>query len=148
MPPTELPPATAVFRLILALSMDLRSRMDARLAEIGLTTQQAAVLTFVETAPTPPAQGDVARFLGTTHQNARQVLDSLVRKGLVAIDPDPTDRRVRRVRCTSSVAATFAERDAADHAAVRGWLDALTDDELRQVGALLARAGRALRSRP
>jgi MarR family transcriptional regulator, transcriptional regulator for hemolysin len=126
----KIPESTQFFRLVIALSMRFRALMDARLADIDLTMQQAALLTFVEAHPPAPTQGELAALLGTTHQNVRQLLDVLVRKRLVRVSVDPEDRRVRRVHCTSKVRQVFAPRDAADHAAIRGWLSALTDAEI------------------
>jgi DNA-binding MarR family transcriptional regulator len=136
----DLPAATALFRSIYVLAAALRTRMDARLATVGLTTQQAAVLTVAQRCATPPTQGEVAAVLGTSHQNVRQLLDGLERKGLVVVEVDALDRRSRRVRVTDAVEPLFAERDAADHAALRGWLGGLDDDELNQAVALLQKA--------
>lgn len=134
-----IPPSTQLFRLIVAVSMQLRARMDARLAEVDLTTQQAAVLTYAGAVEPPPTQGQLARFLGTSHQNVRQLLDVLVRKGLVRVEVDAADRRVRRVRCTDAVPALFADREESDRAAVRAWLGALTDAEVEVAAMLLGR---------
>lgn len=134
---SEVPPATALFRLLLVASLRLRALMDAHLADLGLTTQQAMVLTLSEGVEPPPTQGELARHLGTSHQNVRQLLDVLVRKGLVTVEVDPSDRRQRRVRCTAAVAGLFADRDAADHEAVRGWLGGLTDPEVTDTSRLL-----------
>lgn len=133
-------PATQLFRLVITLAGHLRTRMDHRLAEIGLTTQQAAVLTFLESSPQPPTLGAVATALGTTHQNARQIVDALERKGMVRVTVDPEDRRARRVVTTPAVAATFTERNTDDHAAVSEWLSALSTEEQQVAAALLHRA--------
>jgi DNA-binding MarR family transcriptional regulator len=114
--------------------------MDARLAGIGLTTQQAAVLTFAAARPAPPSQGEIAAFLGTSHQNVRQLLNGLERTGLVVVEVDPRDRRARRIRVTDAVAPLFADRDADDHAAVRAWLGGLSDEELDQAIVLMRKA--------
>lgn len=135
----DIPRATRLFRMVVAASMALRGRMDARLAEVGLTTQQAAVLTFVESQSAPPTQGQIASFLGTSHQNVRQLLNGLERKGLVRVRVDPRDRRSRRVVTTSAVGPLFADRDEADHRAVRDWLSALSEDEIEQMCRLLGR---------
>lgn len=140
-----IPPSTHLFRRILSAAMQLRARMDTRLADIDLTTQQAALLTYAGGAEPPPTQGELARFLGTSHQNVRQLLDVLVRKGLVRVEVDPVDRRVRRVRCTEAVPALFADREEGDHAAVRAWLGALTDAEVEVAATLLGKALGGLR---
>lgn len=128
-----------LFRLLVALGIRMRSRMDRRLAEVGLTTQQAVVLTVVETADHSPTISDVQRVLGTTHQNARQLVEVLERKGLLLVDQDPHDRRAKRLRPGPAVAATFGRREDGDRAAVREWTSALDDDEAAVLVRLLAR---------
>jgi DNA-binding MarR family transcriptional regulator len=125
--------AVQVFRLFIVLGLRLRALMDRRLADIGLTTQQAAVLTIIEVAEAPPKQGDIARVLGSSHQNVRQLLDALERKGLIEELPDEADGRACRLVTTPAVARLFASRNEADEAAIRQWLRGLTARELREV---------------
>jgi len=128
-----------LFRTIIALASHLRTRMDQHLAAIDLTTQQAAVLSVVESAVEPPTLGDVAALLGSSHQNARQIVTALERKGLLEVTVDSRDRRARRLRATPSVRTIFDSRDLSDHREVEQWLGALTDAEQRQAVALLHR---------
>ena len=132
-------PSVRLFRVVITLATHLRTRMDQRLAEVDLTIAQAGVLTFVSASERPPTLGDTARSLGTSHQNARQVVATLERKGMIEVRPDPADGRVRRLSVTARVAETFADRDLADHSEVARWLSALTEDEQRQAVGLLHR---------
>jgi DNA-binding MarR family transcriptional regulator len=132
-------PHIELFRSVVALGMRMRAAMDRRLAEVGLTTQQAAVLTIAEGFGEAPTLGDVSRILGTSHQNTRQIADALVRKGLLEIRVDTRDRRVRRLVPTDAVAEVFGERDASDREAVRRWTRALSDADARRAASLLAR---------
>lgn len=133
------PVPTRLFRLLLLLGARLQVRMDQRLAAVGLTTQQAAVLTVVEQAAAAPTLGDVARTLSCSHQNARQLADVLRRKGLLRIEVDPSDRRARRLHLTPGVRGLFGPRDAADHEEVARWMSALTEEEQSQACEWLAR---------
>ncbi|MFQ6172361.1 MarR family winged helix-turn-helix transcriptional regulator [Oryzobacter sp. R7] len=133
-----------LFRLVLTLATHLRTRMDQRLAAVGLTTSQAGVLTFVGASEHPPTLSDTARALGTSHQNARQVVAALERKGLVTVLPDPADGRVRRLAVTGRVAEVFEDRDLEDREEVTRWLSTLSEDEQRQAVVLLGRVLRRL----
>lgn len=137
-------PSVQLFRLVLTLATHLRTRMDQRLAQLDLTTQQAGVLTFVGGSEQPPTLGETARTLGTSHQNARQVVSALERKGMIEVLSDPVDGRVRRLAVSAKVAEAFAGRDLADHRAVAEWLAPLTEDEQRQAVLLLNRVLTAL----
>ncbi|MGA8046990.1 MAG: MarR family transcriptional regulator [Dermatophilaceae bacterium] len=137
-------PPVQLFRIVLTLATHLRTRMDQRLAEVGLTTQQAGVLTFIAQSADPPTLGDAARSLGTSHQNARQVVAALERKGMVDVLADAVDGRVRRLAITPRVAETFESRDLTDHAMVATWMSVLDEDEQRRAVGLLDRLLRDL----
>jgi DNA-binding MarR family transcriptional regulator len=128
-----------LFRLLVALGIRMRSLMDRQLAPDGLTTQQAVVLTMVETADRPLSVADVSRLLGTTHQNTRQLVEALIRKGLLTAELDERDRRSRRLSLTARVAEVFEGRDADDRRAVREWTAALDDEQAALAVELLSR---------
>lgn len=138
---TAKPPSDPVnvFRLLIILGLRLRALMDRRLSGIGLTTQQAAVLTTIEVAGRPLKQGEIATVLGSSHQNVRQLLDALERKGLIEERPDEEDGRACRLVTTPAVARLFATRNDADEAAVRRWMKGLGARELRTLLASLRR---------
>ena len=137
-------PAIQLFRLVITLSTHLRTRMDQRLSSIGLTTQQAAVLTYLESHEGPLTLGAVAGSLGTTHQNARQIVDALRHKGLVEVGVDSDDRRARRIATTSAAADLFADRKLDDESQVGEWLSALSEEEQAAAARLLHRVLRML----
>jgi DNA-binding MarR family transcriptional regulator len=138
-PSAPITPAVRAFRAVLLLAQRLRYRMDDRLRPDGLTTQQAALLTVVIGLDSPPL-GAAAAALGTTHQNAAQLVAALERKGLLAVEPDLGDRRRKRLVATEANGRYWRERDADDEAAVASWFGALTPVELETLGRLLLKA--------
>lgn len=122
-----------LFRLLLANAAELRRRMDRLLAESGLTTQQAMVLQFLQGEPEPPTLAQFAHRLAMTHQNLKQIVVAMERKGLVKLLVDENDRRVRRLHLTARHTRLWQERDPTDHAEVAGWTHALTNEEVRAV---------------
>jgi DNA-binding MarR family transcriptional regulator len=137
-PHSRLTPAVRAFRIALVLGQRLRYLMDDRLRADGLTTQQAALLTAVR-ALGEPSLTEAAAALGTTHQNSAQLVAALERKGMLRIEPDPADKRRRRLVPTESGARYWSERDADDEAEVARWFSALTPDELATWSALSER---------
>jgi len=141
----DLPPSfgdttpVQLFRLLLMVSNHVRTRMDARLAVTGVTTQQAAALTIVAQTDPPPTLGRVAGLMGTSHQNVRQIVAALERKGLVCVTVDPADRRARRITVTPAVDDLFGARDDDDHAEVARWFAVLSEHEQALAVSLLAR---------
>ena len=140
-----------LFRTLIVLAGQLRARMDRRYRQAGITTQQAAVLGLLRSAASPLSQGDVARLLGVTQQNVRQLVDALVAKRLLEVRTPPGDRRVKRLVPTRRVARLFARRNAEDYAAIAEWFGVLGDAEVkslvRQLGRLLAAVAPVDRSR-
>lgn len=126
-----------LFRLLILASGHLRSLMDRRYREDGITTQQAAVLAIAGGTGSPLTQGEVARRLGVSHQNIRQLADSLVSKGLLEIRTDRIDRRAKRLIPTRRVQRLFDRRNADDFAAVASWFSALDDGEVRLLDVAL-----------
>src|SRR5215467_3780601 len=80
------------FRLTIALALHLRTLMDRQMADSGVTTQQAALLTVVDMLGRP-ALTEAARALAMTHQNVKQLALALERKGLLEIHADENDAR-------------------------------------------------------
>lgn len=144
--PPQPPPPTEVlcFRRILFLAQQLRYFMDQRLAADGLTTQQAMLLNLVEGASEPPSLKQIADCMATTHQNVKQIVASLERKGFLATGPDPTDRRIRRIAPTRKVATYWKHRDESDFEAVEKQFACLSAAERATLLDLLERLTRSV----
>jgi DNA-binding MarR family transcriptional regulator len=124
------------FRLILLLAQQLRTLMDQQLRDDGLTTQQAALITIVDTLGQPSiTQAAVA--LGTTHQNVKQLASSLARKGFIRFLEDPSDARMRRMVSTAKSHTTWERRGAADQQRVLEWFSALSKQDADALFELL-----------
>jgi len=146
------PPALAervrLFRLLVHDAALLRQRLDRALAPSGLTTQQGALLQWIEAQPAAPTIGAVALALGMTHQNVKQIVTALERKGFIDITVDLTDRRARRLVLTTHHRQFWKQRNPDDFAAVATWTAAWSDDEVSSTVALLRRLSRSLKSKP
>lgn len=132
------------FRLLMLEGVRLRGLLDKALAGSGLTAQQGALLSWIQAQPEPPTLMGVATGLGMTHQNVKQIVLALERKGLVEIQIAPNDRRARRLVLTDQHHRLWRERNPGDFSAVLGWMSSWNDDEVRQVVQLLLRLHRHL----
>jgi DNA-binding MarR family transcriptional regulator len=137
-PDSDLPPPVRAFRTVLVLAQTLRYLMDDRLRADGLTTQQAALLTVVHGLGRPSLR-EAASAMGTTHQNAAQLVGALQRKDLLRAEPDPADKRRVRLTTTSANEAYWRERNEDDFAAVAQWFAVLSDEEIEAFGTLASR---------
>lgn len=74
----------------------------------GLTLAQAHVLTVLaEEGPQRPAA--LARRLEVTRQSVQKLLENMAAADLVAVEPDPADRRATVVRPTAAGKAALSE---------------------------------------
>jgi DNA-binding MarR family transcriptional regulator len=126
------------FRLVLIAANVLRGVMDRRLADDGLTTQQAALVTIAK-AHGAPSFSECAKAIGTSHQNVKQLALSLERKGFLRIVPDAEDGRVRRLVTTKKNDRYWATRERADHEVILRAFADLSPAEARQLFRLLAK---------
>ena len=87
----------------------------------------------------PATMGELSQRLKVSNGNVTGVVERLVQDGLVERTALPTDRRIYRVALTAAGRTAFAAM-AARHA---GWIDrllgGLSDGEIEQLMALLAR---------
>ena len=96
---TSDPYATIGFALKLA-QQALRTRLDAGLREIGLTTPQYAVLTFLEVEP-GASNAALARRAFVTPQTMQAILVALERAVFIARTPHPQHGRVQTTELTA-----------------------------------------------
>nr|WP_232477221.1 MarR family transcriptional regulator [Roseomonas sp. KE0001] len=118
----------------------LARRFDEALRPLGLTNGQFSLLMSLN-RPEPPPMRPVAELLGMDRTTLTASLKPLERRGLVRVEPDPEDRRSRRLHLTPAGRAVLAEafpvwRDT--HTAAEAGLGEGEADRLR---ANLARLG-------
>ena len=118
----------------------LARRFDEVLRPIGLTNQQFSLLMALN-QPEPPSMAPVAQLLAMDRTTLTAALKPLEKRGLVNLDPDPKDRRSRRLQLTQAGHAALLSalpvwRQA--HADVEAAMPKFDMEELR--AALLALA--------
>ncbi|HWW65247.1 MAG TPA: MarR family winged helix-turn-helix transcriptional regulator [Sphingomonadaceae bacterium] len=79
----------------------LARRFDEALRPLGLTSGQFSLLMALN-RPKPPAMGPVAEVLAIDRTTLTAALKPLQRKGFVAIEADPADRRSRLLMLTGA----------------------------------------------
>jgi DNA-binding MarR family transcriptional regulator len=77
----------------------LARRFDAALRPFGLTNGQFSLMVALN-QPEPPPIGRLAPFLGMDPSTLTAAVKPLARRGLLTVEPDPDDRRARRLRIT------------------------------------------------
>ena len=80
----------------------LEDRLDASLAEIGLSAAKLTVLTQLVAAEAPVALGELALRMSCVRSNITQLVDRMEAEGLVRRVDDPLDRRAVRAALTEN----------------------------------------------
>jgi DNA-binding MarR family transcriptional regulator len=115
-----------------------RGRRGTVLASLELSPPQAQALRFLQ-EDEPCAMSELAGQLCCDNSNVTGIVDRLERRGLVERRPADHDRRVKLLQLTPEGAALREEALRLLDAAPDG-LRALSDDEQRQLAALLSKA--------
>jgi len=91
--------ALTVVGLLVRTARDLGAQLDREFADLGLTSQQAAVL--VNVYGRQSSSSELGELLSIDSAGMTRLLDRLVDKGLLAREPSETDRRVKTITLTA-----------------------------------------------
>jgi MarR family transcriptional regulator, organic hydroperoxide resistance regulator len=132
-------------RVVIAL-VRFNSRLERRMAEAlavhGLTVAQGDVLATLRCGD-GITQQELAEWLLVTKGNIVGLIDRVSAAGWVERRPDPEDRRVNRLYLTDAGRKLIAEVEPGQVALVKEVVGKLTEEELRQMHALLQRLDEA-----
>jgi DNA-binding MarR family transcriptional regulator len=79
----------------------LARRFDNALKPLGLTNGQFSLLMSLN-RPEPPPMGPVANLLAMDRTTLTAALKPLERRGLLTVEPDPKDKRGKRLKLTAT----------------------------------------------
>lgn len=116
-----------------------RAILDQRLAPLGLTQTRWVTLYHLWRLGDGLPQCDLARAIGVEAPSLVRTLDQLAEQGLVERCPCDQDRRTKRIYLTEAAMPLLQQIDAVVAEARQEMLTGLSDDEVHQLDALLAR---------
>ena len=122
----------------------LRTRLDADLREIGLTTPQYAVLAFLE-VEAGASNAAIARRAFVTPQTMQAILVALERAGLIARTPHPEHGRVQMTELTARGRGALEAASGIVADAEERLRNASAPFDPQAVAAMLLRLAEALR---
>ena len=108
----------------------LFDRIGRLLRPLGVSAAGGLVLGLLrDSGPLSPSE--IGERLIVTRATVTGVVDSLERRGLVVRTPHPADRRSLLVELTPEGRTVVAEVRTLIHRNEKGWMSALSDDDLR-----------------
>ncbi|TNY27541.1 MarR family winged helix-turn-helix transcriptional regulator [Fulvimonas soli] len=137
------PYATIGYALKLA-QQALRTRLDSGLREIGLTTPQYAVLTYLR-EEAGASNAALARRAFVTPQTMQAILVALERAGFISRTPHPEHGRVQRTELTTKGRDVLESASGIVASAEARLRAASAPLDPQTVAAVLARFAEALR---
>jgi DNA-binding MarR family transcriptional regulator len=132
---------TGLFAVLHASSV-LEGRVEARLAEVGLSLAKLAALDRLTDAGESLPLGQLAERLRCVKSNVTQLVDRLEADGLVSRTADPNDRRSRLAMLTEAGRAAYAKGTEIRIQAERELFGALSSDESSKLHELLEKLQR------
>ncbi|RVU98384.1 MarR family transcriptional regulator [Coriobacteriales bacterium OH1046] len=94
----DMAPQAFLLGLLSAFDNRYQARADALFREI--TWKQFFAIICINLCKEPPTLNELSDVLGTSHQNVRQILLKLEKKGFIAMMADEKDRRKQRILVT------------------------------------------------
>jgi len=113
---------------------------------LGMGLPLSTIRVLFEIGTEPGTVADLRARLGLDSGYLSRLLRTLEDRGLVALSPDPTDRRRRRVALTGAGQAFFADLEARSEERARTLLDPLTERQRGRLTAALAEADLLVRA--
>jgi DNA-binding MarR family transcriptional regulator len=120
-----------IFGAVLDMANKLQVIGDRYLGLAGMTTKQWLLTVVIEQCgDTPPTLGEVARRMGTSHQNAKQIALKLRNKGFLNIEKDPHDGRTLRLALTPKCHEFWDARTDQDNQFIADLFTGLGEEEI------------------
>jgi DNA-binding MarR family transcriptional regulator len=102
----SMPDQKFIFGGIQVVANQMDTMLERELKEHNLTTKQWLLTVVVaNTFDHDPTIKEVAKGMGSSHQNVKQVALKLEQKGFVVMTKDPHDARITRIKLTDAVAS-------------------------------------------
>lgn len=89
------------FGVLLIIANRMNTLLERELKEFGVTTKQWFLSAIIDSVfDNPPTMKELAKEMGSSHQNVKQVALKLQEKGLLNLYKDKKDARVTRLQMT------------------------------------------------
>ncbi len=118
--------------------------LDRRMTAGGASLARTKLLLYLEGQEGEARAADIAEFFGLAPRTVTEALDGLERDGMVRREPDPQDRRVKRLSITEAGLAATAATEPLRVALVEQIFGVLSEAEREQLAVTLTKLSAAI----
>ncbi len=105
----DMPPQAFLLGLLSAFDNRYQAAADAFFKEI--TWKQFFAIICINLCKEPPTINELSDVMGSSHQNVKQILLKLEKKGFISMLPDEKDKRKQRIIVTDAAGSFLEEND-------------------------------------
>ena len=113
--------------------------LNQKFAEENFSPSEISILFLLSNNPTITTGGQLTTVLGVSKGLVSRSLDSLLRRGLIAFEEDPRDRRVRHIALTEEAEPITARVRESVEEVNRRLLADISEEEVRQMEATMTK---------
>lgn len=124
----DLPPQAFLLGLLSAFDNRFQACADKFFGEI--TWKQFFALICINICKEQPTINELAEIMGSSHQNVKQILLKLEKKGFVAMIPDEKDKRKQRIVLTKECMEFCEKNDAQSKDMIWKIFDGIGEEQL------------------
>nr|WP_070371036.1 MarR family transcriptional regulator [Acetobacterium wieringae] len=127
----SMPDQKFIFGGVQVVANQMDTLLERELKEYNLTTKQWLLTIVVQNIfDHDPTLKEVAKSMGSSHQNVKQVALKLEQKGFVVMEKDPHDARITRIKLTDAVDSFGTESQQKSEIFTEKLFDGISDEEL------------------
>lgn len=115
--------------LLSAFDNRFQAVADSMMKEISW--KQFFLIICINMCKENPTIKELAEIVGSSHQNVKQLLLKLEKKGFVNIYPDPDDKRKQRIELTKYCRKFCEKNDEASSAVMQEMFNGVTEKQLK-----------------
>lgn len=134
----SMPDQKFIFGGVQVAANQMDTLLERELKEYNLTTKQWLLTIVVQNIfDHDPTLKEVAKSMGSSHQNVKQVALKLEQKGFVVMEKDPHDARITRIKLTDAVDSFGTESQQKSEIFTEKLFDRISDEELAMTRSVI-----------
>ena len=134
----EIPDQPYIFGSLLMVANRIDTLLERELRPFDVTAKQWFLSVMIASLfDQPPTIMELARTMGSSHQNVKQVALKLQKKGLLRLEKDPDDGRVTRLFMTDFSQTFWRQTDEAGRDFLQRLFSGLNEMDLKNMRAAL-----------